>query len=111
MPNAGRAAGDFAAEIALHGNRAIDVGYLRSSDKRGDPRKKRLLRLLVNHEDVVVRTVSLAVPAADAVALNVDLAAGISGDGVGRTVEHAERVLALPAGVRRQKIVEVNPGE
>src|SRR3954451_7570403 len=57
--HAGRAAADLAAEVALHGHRLLDVVLL-LAEERGDPREERPLRLLVDHEDVVVGTVALA---------------------------------------------------
>src|SRR5262245_31807994 len=93
------AAFDVATEIALHGNGLFDVTLLCFSEQRRDPREERFLRLFVDHEDVAVGTIALAVAAADAVALDVHLTAWIARDGIGRTVEHAQRVLALPARV------------
>src|SRR3954453_13562021 len=78
------------------------------AEQRRDPGKDRLLRLLMDHENVSIGTIPLAVAAADAVALDVHLAARIADDRVGRTVEHAHRVLALPARIRRQQVVELD---
>ena len=65
----------------------------------------------MNHEDVAIGAIALAVATADAIALDVDLAPRIANDGVGRTVEHAHRVLTLPARVRRQEVVELDAGQ
>src|SRR5437588_121937 len=110
MTHACRTTADLATEIALHGDGLLDVVRF-FLEQRRHPREERLLRLLVNHEDVAVRTIAFAVAAADAVGLDVHLAARIAHDRVGRTVEHAERVLALPARIRREKVVKVDPGE
>src|SRR5512140_3906264 len=101
---------DVAAQIALHRDRSFDL-FLLFLKERGHPADERAVGFLVNHEDVAVRTIALTVAAADAVALDVDLAAGVARDRVGGAVEHAERVFALPAGVRREKVVELDAGE
>src|SRR5258708_26013797 len=108
--DAGRAAADLAAEVALHGHGLFDV-VLFLPEERGHPGEERLLRLFVDHEAAVVWPIALAVAAADAIALDIDLAAGVADDGVGRAVEHAQGVLALPARVRRQEVVELDAGE
>src|SRR5205085_1038760 len=110
MTHACRTTADLATEIALHGDGLLDVVRF-FLEQRRHPREERLLRLLVNHEDVAVRTIAFAVAAADAVGLDVHLAARIAHDRVGRTVEHAERVLALPARIRREQVVEIDRSE
>src|SRR5687767_1544318 len=74
-------AADVAAEIALHGDGLLDVALFFFEERR-DPGEQRPLRLLVDHEDVAVGTVALAVAAADAVALDVHLAARVARDRV-----------------------------
>src|SRR5438094_853819 len=76
--------------------------------QRRDPTEDGFRGLLVDHEDVAVRAVALAIAAADAIALDVNLSAWIARQCVGRTVEHAQRVLALPAGIRRQQVGELD---
>src|SRR5215218_7005457 len=76
-PHARGAAADLAAQIALHRHGLLDL-LLRLAEQRGHPGEEVALRLFVHHEDVVVGAVALAVAAADAVALDEDLAARVA---------------------------------
>src|SRR5437667_12800818 len=86
--NTSRPARDLATEVALHGHGLLDLLFGLREERR-HPSEQIALRLFVHHEDVAVGAVALAVAAADAVALDVDLAARIALDGIGRAVEHA----------------------
>src|ERR1044071_5088008 len=83
-------AADAAAQVAFHGDGLFDF-FLVFLEERRDPPEQRERRLFVDHEDVAVWAVALAVAAADAVALDVDLAARVARERVGRAVEHAAR--------------------
>src|SRR5438552_2965376 len=64
----------------------------------------------LDHRDVVVRAGDGAGPAAHAqIVLDEDLALGAPLDRGRRTGEHAQRVVAMPAGARHQILAELHP--
>src|SRR4029450_5771470 len=84
--------------------------HARSQQQPGPQRWRTPVRILGSHLDHVVRAVALAVAAADAGVLDEDLAVRRAVDGVGRTVLHAMRMLAMAARRRHMELRVRRPG-